>query len=177
MKLKSATITGESTASFIANKLPIARLIDWGRDKGIRHFYSGMSLGVEQIAAEILSDRCYKWTAVVPSFEPNESWDFRQKQKYRKLLKRTNKPIILFEQYSEKGRELCYQYMIHRSDFLLTYWNETSNEIENIIELAKGKNLHILIFNPFTKKFQEIPKSWTQLNLLDMTSVGETRSR
>jgi uncharacterized phage-like protein YoqJ len=165
MKLKSATITGESTASFIANKLPIAKLIDMARDRGIRHFYSGMNLGTEQIAAEILSDRCYKWTAVLSSRETNSTWKHRQKQKYQSLLRRTKKKIFLFEQYSDFGISFCHKYMIHHSDLLLVYGNKTDKETETIIELASGKNIPILLFNCETKEIQELPKSWKQLNL------------
>jgi uncharacterized phage-like protein YoqJ len=165
MKLKSATITGEMNASFIANKLPIAKLIDMARDRGICHFYSGLSLGTEQIAAEILSDRGYKWTAVLPSRETNSTWRYRQKQKYQSLLKRTKKKIFLFEDYSEFGINFCHLYMIHRSDLLLVYGNETDKETQKIIELANAKNLPILLFNCSTKEIQELPKSWKQLNL------------
>jgi uncharacterized phage-like protein YoqJ len=163
MKLKSATITGEMDASFIANKLPIAKLINMARDRGIRHFYSGMSLGTEQVAAEILLDRGYKFTAILPSREINPSWSFRQKQKYQSLLKRTKKKIFLFEDFSENGWHFSQIYMLNRSEILLAYSYEI--EKQKTISYATAKNLPILIFHPYTKEFKEISQSWKQLNL------------
>lgn len=162
MKLKSATITGESTASFIANKLPIAKLIDMARDRGICHFYSGMNLGTEQIAAEILSDRGYKWTAVLSSREINPYWSYRQKQKYQSVLKRTKKKIFLFEDFSEKGLHFSQIYMLNHSEILLAY---SYDDKQKTISWAIAKNLPVLIFHPYTKEFKEISPSWKQLNL------------
>jgi uncharacterized phage-like protein YoqJ len=162
MKLKSAMITGDLDASFIANRLAIVRLIERAREKGIRHFYSGMSLGTEQIAAEILLDRSYKWTAILPGRETNSTWSYRQKRKYQSLLKRTKKKIFLFENYSDFGIDFCHEYMINRSELLLVY---AENESEKVIKLAQNKNVPVLLFNCEIKEIQELPKPWIQLNL------------
>jgi hypothetical protein len=59
-------------------QIPIDKLITMAANQGVSHFFCGMALGTDQVAAEILIRRKLKWTAVIPGADEHKLWKPRQ---------------------------------------------------------------------------------------------------
>jgi len=67
-------ITGHRWISSIVYKPEIEKLIMMAVNQGVKHFFCGMALGVDQLAAEVLIYHNLKWTAVLPCARGNASY-------------------------------------------------------------------------------------------------------
>jgi uncharacterized phage-like protein YoqJ len=162
----SACFTGHRTASRSAHYKDAEKLIQMAIARGINHFYCGMALGFDQIAAEVLVDHQLSWQAVVPCLDQDAKWSNSQKQKYHKLLKQADKKVVLFAQYSNGVMQARNEFMIKRSQLLLAFWDGSqTGGTFHTVSLALAKNIPIIRYNPSTEEFSESQQNWNQLSL------------
>ena len=62
--MKSAFFTGHRNVTNIESQ--VNQLIQRAKQQGIEHFYCGMALGTDSIAARMLTAQNIPWTAVIP---------------------------------------------------------------------------------------------------------------
>lgn len=109
---------------------------------GCRTFYTGMAMGFDIIAAEIvlLIKNSYntpiELICVVPFKNQGDSFSPFWKNKYFKIIENSDSVICLNDEY-HKG---CYQqrnkYMVENSDYILTWYDGKSGGTRNTIDYA-----------------------------------------
>ncbi|MBR4123927.1 MAG: DUF1273 family protein [Clostridia bacterium] len=120
---------------------------------GCRTFYTGMAMGFDIIAAEIvlLIKNSYntpiELVCVVPFKNQGDSFSPFWKNKYTKIIENSDSVICLNEEY-HKG---CYQqrnkYMVENSDYILTWYDGKSGGTRNTIDYAAKIGRYIINAN------------------------------
>jgi uncharacterized phage-like protein YoqJ len=124
-----------------------------------------MALGADQIAAEILTKRHLKWTAIVPCLDQSELWKRCDKAKYKKLLDKADSVKVLYPKYFPGVMNQRNLYMVKHSDLCLAVYNGSkTGGTFHAVSLAIAHNLPTVIFNPKTKKFC-LKQRYQQLSL------------
>ena len=111
-------------------------------NEGCRTFYTGMAMGFDIIAAEIVLlvknayDTPLKLICVLPFKNQGDSFGEFWKNKYTEIINKCDSVVCLNEEY-HKG---CYQqrnkYMVENSDFVLTWYDGKSGGTRNTIDYA-----------------------------------------
>ena len=143
----------------------INNLIDLALEKQTTNFLIGMALGTDQLAAQILTKRNLKWTAIVPCSDQSLLWQRQDKAKYKKLLDAANDVKVLYPKYFEGVMHRRNMYMVKHSDLCLAVYNGSKiGGTCHAVNLAIAYNLPTVIFNPNTRKFQ-LKHRYQQLSL------------
>ncbi len=87
--------------------------------KGIRTYLSGMALGFDMLAAEVILSMkkelpSLKLIAVVPFREQCRRWNYRDQARYNAILEAADETILLSDGYFDK----CY---LKRNDFMIAH--------------------------------------------------------
>jgi hypothetical protein len=135
-------------------------LIDLANEQNIRQFLCGMTLGFDQVVADILIARRLPWTAVLPHPNIDRTWKTRQRSRFRKQLAQATQTVILYPQGFHGSRALAVRHMVRKSDICLsiytgTHWDGVLKTDRggpgDAIELAIANNLLVYQFNPLEK--------------------------
>jgi len=135
-------------------------LIDLAIEQNTRQFFCGMTLGFDQVVADILIDRKLSWTAVLAHPNIDRTWKTRQRSRFRKQLEMATNTMVLYSQDCHSSRTFAIRHMVRKSDICLgiytgTNWDgllKTShNAPGDVIDLAIANNLLVYQFNPLEK--------------------------
>lgn len=122
---------------------------------------SGMSLGSEQIAAELTLKAKKKYPelrliAAIP-FEGRDSiWSTKASFRYQRLLRDSDEVRCI----SKGGFDIAKIYarnkfVVDKSDCLISVWNGDEGGIAKSIQMAKDKGIPVIIINPETLEKEE----------------------
>jgi len=138
----------------------IEGLIDLAIEQNVRQFLCGMTLGFDQVVADILIARKLAWTAVLAHPNIDRTWKTRQRSRFRKQLALATNTVILYPQGFHGSRAFAVRHMVHKSDICLSiytgnHWDAVNQTDRggpgDMIELAIANNLLIYQFNPLEK--------------------------
>ncbi|PSB52161.1 DUF1273 domain-containing protein [filamentous cyanobacterium Phorm 6] len=148
---------------------PIDKLITMAVNQGVTHFLCGMALGTDQVAAEVLSIRRLKWTAVIPSADQDKLWKPRQRSHYRNLLEQATKQITLYKEYKSGVMQARNQWMVKRADICLAVFSGDPHGVgggtATTVKMAHDRNLLIYQYIPAESRFTIIEPLHKQLTL------------
>jgi uncharacterized phage-like protein YoqJ len=165
----TAMITGHRWIYSQSYRREIERLIMMAVNQGVKHFFCGMALGVDQLAAEVLIYRKLKWTAVLPCADQHAKWKPRQQTHYRKLLTEATKIVCLYPKYSEGVMQARNRWMVRRSDICLAVFSGDPHGqgggTATTFEMAKKHNLLIYQYVPHERKYIILQPIHKQLSL------------
>jgi len=135
-------------------------LIDMAIEQNIRQFLCGMTLGFDQVVADILIARRLPWTAVLPHPNIDRTWKTRQRSRFRKQLALATETVILYPQGFHGARGFALRHMVRKSDICLSIYTGNHWDSErktdrggpgDVIDLAIANNLLVYRFNPLEK--------------------------
>jgi len=161
--LRSKKITAFFTGNYWIDtnyRRQINGLIDLAIEQNVRQFLCGMTLGFDQVVADILIARRLPWTAVLPHPNIDRTWKTRQRSRFRKQLALATNTVILYPQGFHSARAFAIRQMVRKSDICLsiytgTHWDAetqtTRNSPGDAIDLAIANNLLVYRFNPLQK--------------------------
>lgn len=129
----------------------IYRLIHLAQQQGINHFYCGMAIGTDLVAATLLSNLRLSWTAVIPFPEQTQRWQDSDKRLYEQVLPYSRERIVLYSTYCPESYHFRNHYMMERSDLCLAvYDGRLQGGTANVVnQWAKD----VIIYNPKTGYF------------------------
>lgn len=127
----------------------IKKLIEDGADE----FYSGMALGVDMWAAEIVLElkKEYpklKLTAVVPCPEQADRWSEEHKARYQSILDRCDKTITTSPSYTRGCMHKRNRALVDLCDVLIAVFDGTKGGTMQTVNYAKSKKRKIEIITP-----------------------------
>lgn len=128
---------------------------------GTHCFYTGMALGTDLWAAEIVlrlrkehPETKPRLIAVLPFKGQASRYPDEWKQRHDRILEQADEVVILHE----KSSRSCYmernRYMVDRSDTLIVIYGGEAGGTKNTIEYAQRRGLQIVTISPETGEMQ-----------------------
>ena len=128
---------------------------------GTRCFYTGMALGTDLWAAEILlrlreehPESKPRLIAVLPFRGQASRYPYEWKQRYDRILEQADEVVVLHERSSRS----CYmernRYMVDHSDTLIAVYGGGAGGTKNTLEYAQRRGLQIVTISPETGEMQ-----------------------
>lgn len=173
--MKSACFTGHRIFDGVSPtelEFALIQLIERSQlDFGITHYYCGMAIGTDMMAAKVLTNMGLPWTACIPCPEQADKWDSKCRKTYFSLLSQASGNVVTSAKYSRNSFMIRNSFMVQKSDLLISVWDEREREGSGTfgtVKLAQKKRIPILNWNPLagkTKLFKPKKPNLIQLDL------------
>lgn len=163
-KMKSCCFTGhrpqklswgldEEHPDCISLKSILKEQIERMIEKGVCTFITGMAIGTDIWAAEIVLDlkRAYphiQLIAAIPHEGQERSWSEKYKARYAVIRANANQEFVLHEHYTRSCMHERNRYMVDNSAHMIAVFNGEKGGSKETIDYAKRKGLEIIIINP-----------------------------
>lgn len=143
---------GSQEETALKNRLSgeILRLIE---DRGVRHFISGMALGVDTFAArtvlklrEIYPDITLE--CAIPCRNQAKRWPAGDRKIYLSILQAADRVTVLQETYTPFCMQLRDAYMVEQADIVLAVWNGGKGGTAYTVSCARKQHRDLIILPP-----------------------------
>ena len=143
MKVKKCAFTGhrpqslpfgfnESDERCIALKQTLrAEIIRLIEQEGVTHFISGMALGVDMYAAEIVLTE-------------------KQRDRYFEIASKCDKETLIQHHYTSDCMHKRNRYMVDQADFIIAVWDGRPSGTGKTVQYAQRQGKPVPIINPKT---------------------------
>lgn len=131
----------------------IERLIT---EEGVRHFISGMAVGTDLIAAELVLELKKKYPLItlesaIPYEEQAIKWTQAQREQYYKIAGQCDESVTLQNTYTRDCMKKRNQYMVEHSGYVLAVWTGAPRSgTGQTVRYAGSLGRQITIINPKT---------------------------
>lgn len=136
-------------------KLKLACEIEAMRQKGVTNFISGMAIGVDMWAAEIVLDlkRAYpqdtiELIAAIPFEGQANKWSVEYRERYFDILAQADQEFTFQEHYTKSCMHERNRFMVDNSAYMIAVFNGDKGGTANTLHYAESKGLNIVIINP-----------------------------
>lgn len=143
-QIKTCAFTGHRELGYDfsakAFEKEIAELIE----RGAEIFYNGMARGFDLFAAETVVKLKKKYpqiklVACVPCLEQEKGFSERDKTRYKKILSKADKKVVLSEYYYSGCMLARNRYMADRADVLVAYCKKQTGGTAYTVEYFRKK--------------------------------------
>jgi uncharacterized phage-like protein YoqJ len=121
----------------------------------ITYFISGMALGVDQWAAELIIEEIkpfypeIKLIAAIPCKDQYRTWPKESQEKWHQIIKKCDfVHYISKQEYNSYCMQRRNQWMVDNSKFTIAIWDGSAGGTKNCVEYAKLMDREILRINP-----------------------------
>ena len=134
----------ESDERCVSLKKTLAEKIEKAITEGATHFISGMALGVDMWAAQIVIEKKksgYPITleAAVPHRMQSAKWSAYHKALYNAILKRCDKVTVISENYTFSCMMERNCYMVDKSDCVISVLDDLTGGTGKTVQYARSK--------------------------------------
>lgn len=125
------------------------------RENNVKHFISGMAIGVDMYAAEIVLALKGKYPdltleAAIPCESQSVKWSAQLQKRYTAILSRCDVKTLLQSQYTSDCMQKRNRYMADRADIVIAVWNGKPSGTGKTVSYAKELGKPVVIINPET---------------------------
>lgn len=122
-------------------------------ENNISHFISGMALGVDTYAAEIVLELKKQWMQIIlecaiPCENQSEKWKERDRDRYFGIIEKCDKETLLQTQYTSDCMEKRNKYIVDHSDYVIAVWDGSPSGTGKTVRYAQAQNKPVIIINP-----------------------------
>ena len=152
----------ESDKRCIALKKQLRKLIvQLIEQHNVTHFISGMAIGVDMYAAEIVLDLRAKYPHItlesaIPCETQATKWSEPLRDRYFKIAERCDKETMLQTQYTPDCMQKRNRYMVDQADVLLAVWDGTPSGTGSTVQYAKTQGKTVWILDPYSLEVNNI---------------------
>lgn len=131
----------------------IVRLIT---EEGVQHFITGMALGTDLIAAELVLELKKTYPQItlesaIPYEEQAIKWTVQQREKYYKIAGQCDESVTLQATYSRDCMKNRNHYMVDHSGYVLAVWTGIPRSgTGQMVRYARSLGRQITIIHPKT---------------------------
>lgn len=123
------------------------------QEDGVTHFITGMALGIDQYAAEIVLELKKHHPeivleAAIPCSVQHIRWTPEQQQRYQKILSACDLCTVLQERYSTGCMQRRNRYMVDKSSILIAVWNGNPGGTGSTVLYAQSRGKEVRILDP-----------------------------
>ena len=123
--------------------------------EGYTHFLSGMALGVDMLAAEVVLKmrRAYpelSLTCVLPCRDQASRWNEADRLRHQAILLQADGIVCLQENYSRAAMLARDRYLVQHSDFVLAVFNGSPGGTKYTVDCALQAGRRVVRIDPLT---------------------------
>ena len=134
--------------------IPINSLIAMACLQGVNHFYVGMALGTDLLAAKLLGDLQLNWTAVIPFEGHTKRWKTSQRNAYEQIIKTAQSQVVIASKFSYGAYHQRNDYMMKQAQLCLAvYDGRETGGTATVIKRAIKRSFSVIVFNPKNGQF------------------------
>lgn len=121
--------------------------------ENVTHFITGMALGVDLYAAEIVLDLKARYPIItlesaIPCETQAVKWSMAQRERYYDIAAQCDTETMLQSHYSPDCMDKRNRYMVDHADYILAVWNGCPSGTGNTVRYAHKKGKTIIVINP-----------------------------
>lgn len=121
--------------------------------RNISHFISGMALGVDQFAAEIVLRLKKKYPHItlelaIPCETQAERWNEKQRERYYEIAVKCDKETMIHREYTESCMVDRNRYMVNNSGSVIAVWTGEDGGTRQTVNYALAMERKVTIINP-----------------------------
>ena len=122
-------------------------------NEGVTHFITGMALGVDMYAAEIVLHLKSKYPHItlesaIPCETQAIKWSVASRERYYNIAAKCDKETMLQREYTSDCMDKRNRYMVDHADYILAVWNGCPSGTGNTVRYAHKKGKSIIVINP-----------------------------
>ena len=116
--------------------------------QNVTYFITGMALGVDLFAAEIVMQLKQNYPHIqlecaIPCESQSKRWSKSLQNRYEMILSQCVTQTVLQKYYTSNCMLKRNQYMVDHADIILAIWNGTPGGTEKTIQYAKQQNKRV----------------------------------
>ena len=124
-------------------------------EERISHFISGMAIGIDMYAAEIvlsLKKDCPGITleGVIPCTSQADKWPEQLQKRYADIFSKCDKTTYIQKNYTFNCMYKRNKYMVDQADIILAVWDGSRGGTANTVKYALSQNKPVQIIHPQT---------------------------
>lgn len=128
--------------------------------EGVTHFISGVALGVDTYAANIVLNLKAQYLDItlecaIPCETQAVKWNERDRDIYYDLLAKCDKETLLQQNYTSDCMQKRNEYMVDNSDYVIAVWNGKPSGTGNTVKYARNNKKAVLLINPQTLEVEK----------------------
>lgn len=167
MKEKTCAFTGhrpqrlpfgnnESDVRCLALKSKLReQIVELIEQENVRHFISGMALGIDLFAAGIVLDLKTDYPDItlesaIPCETQAIKWTVAQREQYYEIAARCDKETMLQTHYTPDCMDKRNRYMVDHADYIIAVWDGKPSGTGKTVMYAQSKGKVIIKVNPAT---------------------------
>ena len=129
------------------------QIINLVENENVTHFISGMALGTDLMAAEIVLDLKVSYPGItlesaIPCETQAVKWTVSQRERYYDIAAQCDKETMLQSHYTPDCMDKRNRYMVDHADFILAVWNGKPSGTGRTVTYARGKNRTVIVIDP-----------------------------
>lgn len=132
------------------------QIINLIETEDVTHFITGMALGVDLYAAEIVLDLKARYPNItlesaIPCETQAVKWSMAQRERYYDIAARCDKETMLQSHYSPDCMDKRNRYMVDHADFIIAVWDGRPSGTGKTVTYARDRNgKAIIVIDPVT---------------------------
>lgn len=119
----------------------------------VTHFISGMALGVDMYAAELVLElkKIYPniiLESAVPCGTQADRWNAAMRERYIRIIAQCDKKTLLQARYTSDCMDKRNRYMVDHADFIVAVWNGKPSGTGNTVRYARSQGKCVTVIDP-----------------------------
>lgn len=124
-------------------------------DNGVTHFITGMALGVDMYAAEIVLGLKSSYNGItlesaIPCETQAEKWTEVQRDRYYEIAAQCDEETMLQHQYTPDCMQKRNRYMVDEADYIIAVWDGRPGGTSKTVQYAQRQGKPVTVINPRT---------------------------
>lgn len=124
-------------------------------DESVTHFISGMALGVDMYAAEIVLELKKTYPDItlesaIPCETQAAKWNAAMRERYYGIAAQCDKETLLQTHYTPDCMDKRNRYMVDHADYIIAVWDGKPSGTGKTVMYAQSKGKVIIKVNPAT---------------------------
>jgi len=132
-----------------------ATIINLIENEGVTHFISGMAIGVDMYAAEIVLSLKSSYPDItlesaIPCETQAAKWTEEQRDRYYEIASKCDKETMLQRPYTPDCMHKRNRYMVDQADFVIAVWDGRPSGTGKTVQYVQRQGKPVKIINPKT---------------------------
>lgn len=122
-------------------------------NENVLHFISGMAIGVDMLAAEIIIELKSEYPniileAAIPCENQSIKWNSQLRNKYDDILRQCDMRTLIQKNYTSDCMHKRNRYMVDSSDYVIAVWNGKPSGTGKTVRYAEERGKSVIIVTP-----------------------------
>ncbi len=136
----------------------IIRLIE---DEGVTHFISGMAIGIDMYAAEIVLSLKARYPSItlesaIPCEAQAAKWTEGQRKRYCNITAKCDKETLIQKRYTADCMNKRNRYMVDQADYIIAVWDGRPSGTGKTVQYALRQGKPVRAINPKTLEIKDL---------------------